>query len=225
MRYAKDESLIDDININVILPKEKPKDMRVLSKDEQTALEKFLCTDMDESKLGIFLCMYTGLRVGEVCALMWSDISIEEEILTVRRTMQRVQTFESEKKTKIIITDPKSHFSKRIMPLPKCLIDKLRQFYPVNPCVYLLTGKSERYIEPRTYQYRFKSYLSECGIKDANFHSLRHTFSTRCVALEFDIKSLSEILGHANVNTTLNLYVHPSLDMKRNNMRKLTVLS
>ena len=229
LRYAKDESLIADINIKVTLPKEHPKDMRVLSIAEQTALEKFLCTDMDESKLGIFLCLYTGLRVGEVCSLMWGDISIEEGLLTVSRTMQRVQTLEIgiSAKTKIIVTDPKSNYSKRTIPLPECLVDKLQQFCPANLCAdtYLLTGESRRCVEPRTYQYRFKSYLSRCEIKDANFHSLRHTFSTRCIALGFDIKSLSEILGHANVNITLNRYVHPTLDMKRNNMSKLTTLS
>ena len=141
--------------------------------------------DMDESKLGIFLCLYTGLRVGEACALLWSDISLEEGVLTVKRTMQRVQTLEADfsAKTKIIVTDPKSNFSIRTIPLPDCLLAKLRQFRPAYQNAYLLTGDANRFIEPRTYQYRFKSYLSRCGIKDANFHSLRHTFSTRCIAL------------------------------------------
>ena len=227
LRYAKDESLLADINIKVTLPKKRPKDMRILSTDEQTVLEKFLCTDMDESKLGIYLCMYTGVRIGEVCAMLWGDISLGEGVLTVKRTMQRVQALEAEvsAKTKITITDPKSNFSVRTIPLPECLLDKLKQFYPTDKNAYLLTGDVKRFIEPRTYQYRFKSYLSQCGIKDANFHSLRHTFSTRCVSLGFDNESLSEILGHSNVNITLNRYVHPSLAMKRNNMSKLTALS
>ena len=229
LHYAKAESILPDININVTLPKESQKDMRVLSIDEQTALEAYLCDDMDESKLGILLCLYTGVRVGEVCSLVWNDISFEENTLTIRRTIQRIQTLESDclKKTKIIITDPKSNFSKRIIPLPECIIDKLQRFCPANPYsdIYVLTGESDKYIEPRTYQYRFKSYLSKCKIKDANFHSLRHTFATRCISLSFDIKSLSEILGHANVNITLNKYVHPSLDMKRDNMNKLTNLN
>jgi len=226
LRFAKDESLITDVSINVVLPKDKPCHMRVLTSDEQVTLEKFLCTDMDESKLGIYLCLYTGIRIGEVCAAKWSDFSLDEGMLNISRTMQRIQTLESEssEKTKIITTDPKSNFSVRSIPLPDCLIDKLRRFRPALQDTYLLTGETGRFIEPRTYQYRFKSYLSRCGIADANFHSIRHTFSTRCVALGFDIKSLSEILGHANVNITLNRYVHPSLDMKRNNMNKLESL-
>ena len=161
LRFAKAESLLADVNINVILPKEKPKDMRVLSIDEQAALEKFLCSDMDESMLGIFLCLYTGLRVGEVCALMWSDICFEEGVMTVSRTMQRVQTIDanSPTKTKIIVTDPKSNFSIRTIPLPDCLLDRLKQYCPDNLHTYLLTGEAERFIEPRTYQYRFKSYF------------------------------------------------------------------
>ena len=236
LHFAKDESLIANININVALPKEKPKDMRVLSIDEQTALEKYLCTDMDESKLGIYLCLYTGLRIGEACSLLWGDISLDKGVLTVNRTMQRIQVVEgsaessihSSAKTKMIITDPKSNFSVRTIPLPECLISKLQQFRPTDlhthNDTYLLTGETGRYVEPRTLQNHLKAYLSRCGIKDANFHSLRHTFATRCVALGFEVKALSEILGHSNVNITLNRYVHPSVDMKRSNMDKLTAL-
>ena len=228
MSYAKKESLVSGFNLNVVLPKEKPKDMRVLSTDEQATLEKFLCDKMDESKLGIFLSLYTGLRVGEICALVWQDIYLEDRVLTVRRTMQRVQTFEAypSARTKVTITSPKSNFSVRTIPLPGCLVSKLQQFHPSGDCkdVYLLTGESERYVEPRTLQNRFKTYLLKCGLKKTNLHALRHTFATRCIALGFDIKSLSEILGHSNVNITLNRYVHPSFEMKRSNMDKLEAL-
>lgn len=226
LRYGKDESMISDCNINVTLPKVKPNNMRILSVTEQSTLEKFLCTDMDESKLGIYVCLYTGIRIGEICSTLWSDFSLEDGVLNISRTMQRIQTLddESPEKTKIITTDPKSNFSVRTIPLPDCLLNKLKQFRPTLQDAYLLTGEAGRFIEPRTYQYRFKSYLAKCEIKNANFHALRHTFSTRCVALGFDIKSLSEILGHANVNITLNRYVHPTFDMKRSNMNKLEAL-
>ena len=227
LRYARDESLMSaNVNINIVLPKERAKDMRVLSTDEQTDLEKYLCADMNENKLGILVCLYTGLRVGEICALKWSDISFENGTLTVRRTMQRIQSLEAgaPSKTKVIVTDPKSNSSVRTIPLPDCLINKLKMFCHDRSDTYLLTGELGRYVEPRTYQNRFKSYLINSGIKGANFHSVRHTFATRCVALGFEIKSLSEILGHANVNITLNRYVHPSFDLKRSNMNKLEVL-
>jgi integrase len=226
LRYGKSESLVSDFIINVTLPKDKPNNIRILSATEQGTLEKFLCADMDESKLGIYVCLYTGIRIGEICSALWSDFSLEDGMLVINRTMQRIQTLEDEssEKTKIITTDPKSNFSVRTIPLPDCLLDKLKQFRPTLQNTYLLTGESGRFIEPRTYQYRFKSYLAKCGIKDANFHALRHTFSTRCVALGFDIKSLSEILGHSNVNITLNRYVHPTFEMKRENMNKLEAL-
>ena len=226
LSFAKSESLPVGENINLTLPREKKKDMRVLSKEEQAALEKHLSSEMNESKLGIFLCLYTGLRVGEVCALKWSDISVESRTLTITRTMQRMQIFEDgvSAKTKIIVTEPKSGCSTRTIPLPDCLIDTLTRFSPANTNAYFLTGKEDRYIEPRTYQNRFKSYIEGSGIKNTNFHSTRHTFATRCVELGFEIKSLSEILGHSSIKITLDRYVHPSIDLKRNNMNKLNLL-
>lgn len=226
LRFAQDESLLSDVKINLKLPHEKKSDIRVLTKEEQSSLEKYLCSDIDESKLGVLLCMYTGLRIGEICALKWCDISLSEKTLTVNRTMQRIQTLDENcpSKTKITVTIPKSDCSLRIIPLPDCLTDKLKAFRPVSPAAYFLTGKSGRYIEPRTYQNRFKSYILNCGIENANFHSTRHTFATRCVEVGFEIKSLSEILGHANVNITLDRYVHPSFDLKRSNMNKLNGL-
>ena len=223
LRFAKEESLLAEVNINITIPREKSKEMRVLTKDEQATLEKHLCSSIDESKLGVLVCMYTGLRIGEICALKWSDISLEKNMLTVSRTMQRVQTLEDVQspKTKVIITDPKSDCSTRTIPIPDCLVEKLRVFCPAHHNAFILTGETGRYIEPRTYQNHFKSYIADSGIKDANFHTTRHTFATRCVEVGFEIKSLSEILGHANVNITLDRYVHPSFDLKRSNMNKL----
>lgn len=226
LRFAEKESLFSGIGFDFILPRERKNDIRALSKNEQTAFEKYLCADIDESKLGILLCMYTGLRIGEICALKWGDISLNEKTLTVSRTMQRIQVFESKcsPKTKITVTAPKSDSSRRVIPLPDCLIDKLKAFYPNCADAFVLTGERGQFIEPRTYHNRFKSYMADCNIKSVNFHVTRHTFATRCVEVGFDVKSLSEILGHANVNITLNRYVHPSFDLKRNNMNKLTAL-
>ena len=226
LRFAKDEGLLSDgASVSVTFPREKPKEMRVLSKDEQLALEKHLCNDMNLSKLGILICLYTGLRIGEICSLRWGNVSLEKRTLTVSDTMQRVQTLDSSDtaKTKVIVDEPKSDCSLRTIPIPDCLIDKLEMFRQANPSAYLLTGEVGCYIEPRTYQNHFKAHILAVGIKDANFHSTRHTFATRCIEVGFEIKSLSEILGHANVNITLNRYVHPSFDLKRSNMNKLTL--
>ncbi|MCL1998217.1 MAG: site-specific integrase [Turicibacter sp.] len=223
LRFAKEERLLSDVPfINIIFPREKPKEMRVLTKNEQAALEKYLCEDMDKSKLGILLCLYTGLRIGEICSLRWRDISLNSRTLTVSSTMQRMQTLDSaNKKTKVLETEPKSDCSLRTIPLPDMLVDKLAAFRPIDQNAYVLSGKTKSYIEPRTYHNHFKAHIAAAGIKNANFHATRHTFATRCVEVGFEIKSLSEVLGHANVIITLNRYVHPSFDLKRSNMNKL----
>jgi integrase len=219
--------------------------IRIFTQDEFTNLNRFLQRDTDSVKLGILICMYTGIRIGELCALKWEHISIDEQFLRIRSTLQRVQIAEqttgkrtpgkqvggkhltrkqSVGKTKIIITSPKSSSSLRDIPIPGILLSILLARPEVEASCFVLTGRKDRYMEPRTVQYRFKSYLEILGIENANFHAIRHTFATRCVELEFELKCLSEILGHANVNITLNKYVHPSFDLKRKNMERLSVL-
>lgn len=172
----------------------------------------------------MLLSLFTGIRVGEICALRWEDISFSEQTIYVHQTMQRLQDrSNSTNKTKIVITTPKSACSIRTIPLPEELLPIL-EAHRTTSTGYLLTNSDQNYIEPRTMQNRFKKALQICSIENANYHSLRHTFATRCIELGFDIKSLSEILGHASVNITLNRYVHPSLELKKENMQRLSVL-
>lgn len=204
--------------------KQTSKEMRVLNRSEQERLCQYLYANLNSSNVGILVCLFTGLRIGEVCALRWEDISISEHTLHVHQTMQRIQCSDlSGKKTKIVITTPKSNCSIRTIPLPDCLMEVLQK-HEHPSAGYLLTGNMDSFIEPRTMQNHFKRILDSCAISDANYHSLRHTFATRCVELGFDIKSLSEILGHANVTITMNRYVHPSIELKRNNMERLSTL-
>ena len=197
-------------------------DMRVLSPDEQQKLLGVLLCNTDLPKLGVLLCLYTGMRIGEVCALRWENFDLSEGLLSIRETLQRIQDVDvgSSRKTKIVITEPKSKNSIRVIPLPASLIQIARQFQAV-PKAYLLTGLVDKYMEPRSLQYNFKKYIEESGLSDVNYHALRHTFATRCIELGFDVKTLSEILGHTNVNITLNRYVHSSMDTKRANMQRL----
>lgn len=194
----------------------------VISLDDQQQLSKWLMSDKDPCKLGVLLSLYTGIRIGELCALKWKHILFEEGILQVCGTMQRISkdAHENGAKTKIIVDNPKSRYSYRDIPLPKFIIDYAAEL-KCEPEAYVLTGEQDRFIEPRTLQYRFKRYLEQCGIPYVNFHTLRHTFATRCIELGFEVKSLSEILGHANVNITMNRYVHSSMYLKRENMEKL----
>ena len=139
--------------------------------------------------------------------------------------MQRIQetNIGAACKTKVIITEPKSDCSIRDIPLPSFLVEIAGQFAG-HPKAFILSGERGKYVEPRTMQNRFKSYIAESGIDDANFHALRHTFATRCVEVGFEIKSLSEVLGHSNVNITLNRYVHSSFELKHFNMNKLAFI-
>lgn len=222
MEYAKYKNLDVMCNLSKLTIKKKDKEMRVLRPNEQEALIRVLTHEMDLYKFGVLLSLYSGIRIGELCALQWEDLCVSNSTLKVRKTMQRIQDTNvgAASKTKVVITEPKSQCSIREIPLP-VFITKYAEQFVTHPKAYILSGDKNRYVEPRTMQNRFKSYVKESGIDEANFHALRHTFATRCVEVGFEIKSLSEVLGHANVNITLNRYVHSSFDLKQCNMNKL----
>lgn len=226
MEYASYNGLSATCNLSKLTVKKKDKEMRVLSTEEQKKLTTVLLSEMDLYKLGVLISLYTGIRIGELCALRWENLNLNCKTLRVRETMQRIQCPEVTEtaKTKIVITEPKSKCSVRDIPLPDFLIEIIQQFQSV-PKAYVLTGDKNKYIEPRTMQNRFQKYVEQSEIDSANYHSLRHTFATRCVEVGFEIKSLSEILGHANVNITLNRYVHSSFELKSNNMNKLSIVA
>ena len=222
--YAQNNGLLVTCNLQGISIKNREREMRVLTVQEQEALVRVLLSNIDLCKFGVMLSLYTGIRLGELCALQWENLCLSTSRLKVLRTLQRIQDRNNgaAAKTKVVITDPKSQCSIREIPLPQFIVELARQFETV-PKAYVLTGDKSRYIEPRTLQNKFKRYIKSACVEDANFHSTRHTFATRCVEAGFDIKTLSEILGHANVNITLNRYVHSSFDLKCSNMRKLTL--
>lgn len=194
--------------------------IEVLSLTEQKKLLDYLYTDMDHCKLGIIICLSIGLRLGEICALKWTDIDFEGKILHINRTVQRLHNKKDGKKTMLIEDTPKTLCSKREIPLPDHLLQLLKQI-PQNGS-YILNGESP--MEPRTYQYRFRTYLQEADISGTNFHILRHTFATNCINNGADVKSVSEMLGHANVTITLNKYVHPAMDVKRDYLNSLPAI-
>ncbi len=206
-------------------PKLSQKETRVLSIREQNILLDYLTNDMDECKFGVFLAMITGMRIGEVCALRWADISIEEGIIYVNSSLQRVESFSPNDrgKTQLVLGKPKSVCSQRSIPLTRRGLELCRKMYPESDEYFVLTG-SEHYMEPRTLQYKLKKYTDDCGLSGVHFHTLRHTFATRCVETGFEIKTLSEVLGHADVNITMRRYMHCSMEFKKKNMEKLNSL-
>lgn len=198
-------------------------DIRVFSIDEEEHLVFWLQEHMNETSLGVYTALYTGIRIGELCALRWDDIDMISGTVKIGRTMQRIRCNTlSGKKTEVKVFEPKSAHSIRTIPLPDCVKELFRDYRKEEG--YLLTGKADKFVEPRIMHNRFKKILSLCNITDASFHACRHTFATRCIELGFDVKSLSEILGHSNVAFTMNRYVHPSMSHKAENMNMLTGL-
>lgn len=221
LKYAMSNGYLVKCNFESISVKKTNHEIQVLSVKEQRILRDYLVTDVDKTKFGILLCLYTGIRIGELCALRWEHLNLEQGVLSIRETMQRVKnvTNAENSKTHITITPPKSKCSIRDIPLPSFLIE-LAKTVESSPNAFILTGSKTKFIEPRTLQNRFKKITLECNIREVNYHALRHTFATRCIEVGFEIKSLSEILGHANVNITLNRYVHSSFELKQENMNK-----
>lgn len=224
LQYASQHGKVISCDAHSIHVKRHMKELRILSINEQKKLCDYLYADLCSYNIGILICLFTGLRVGEICALRWEDISIPDKTIHVRHTLQRIQNRSGEgAKTRIVITTPKSNCSIRLIPIPDELI-KLLVLYQESSSGYLLTNSIHKYVEPRIMQNHFKKVLKESAIAPANYHALRHTFATRCIELGFDIKSLSEILGHASVNITMNRYIHPSMELKKENMQKLSSL-
>ena len=195
--------------------------VQTFGKDARTRLEQGLLAARDTVSLGILTTLYTGVRIGELCGLRWEDVDLENGLIHVRRTVERIAnlTPNAEHKTKVVISEPKTESSARSIPIQRFLLDYLK-VRKRSPSCYLLTG-TEKHTEPRVFYGRYQTALRSNGFPPLSFHALRHTFATRCVETGFDVKSLSEILGHANVSTTLSVYVHPSMDSKRRQMELL----
>lgn len=218
---AENQGHIADIWSKVKLPCAKRDKIRVFSRSEQAKLERAILNDENPNILGIMLCLYTGLRVGELCGLMWQDIDFQYAILSVRRTVQRINSNNGERKTKIIAMPPKSIHSNREIPIPLFLLEKLKELKRAGEiCEYVfhIHGKP---IEPRVYQYWFSRLLETNHIQYAKFHTTRHTFATRALETGMDIKTLSELLGHSDATITLKRYAHSTAEHKQESIENL----
>lgn len=214
----------------VVYPKQTDADTRILTMGEQRRLLMYLTTDMDHGKFGVLLALFTGMRIGEVCALRWESVSCEERTIHVCQTVQRIKIIRREAgissagggtgaRTCVLLSAPKSRRSNRVIPMPEVLTGLFRQMRPADPSAYVLTG-TDRFMEPRAMQYRLKRYMRECGLEGVHFHTLRHTFATHSVEAGVELKCLSEILGHSSPAITISRYVHTSMRFKMENMEK-----
>ncbi len=200
------------------MPKTEKKQTDILTSAERKRLENYLIHNQNKTNIAILLCLFTGLRVGELCGLKWEDIDFDNAVLYVKRTVQRVS---KNGKSQVIIGTPKSKTSVRTVPMPVFVLDILKN-YRSRGDFYIITGKSKP-TEPRTMQNRFKSVLRLCDIRNVNFHLLRHTYATVCIENGFDPKTLSELLGHADAAITLNRYCHPSMQIKKDYVSRLSL--
>ena len=220
LAYAQEEYSFKLSLKNVSLPKAEKKKPHKMDDEQQKKLVGFIKSHIDLTGLGVLLSLFMGLRIGELCGLKWEDVDLAGKVIHVRHTLQRIQTFSSGKKTKIVITEPKSASSVRDIPIPDCLLTLLTKHH-AGDNMFVLSGKRKP-VECRTLQYRFAGILNNANLPSVHFHSLRHAFATNCIALGFDVKTLSEILGHSSVEITLNRYVHSSIERKRACMSLLT---
>lgn len=213
---------------NIKLPKQPQNDGTVLSQEEWDKLSHALLIDRQTTAAAIAVAMYTGVRIGELCALKKADIDFAERVIYIKRTVQRIKNLDSDAstKTKLVIGEPKSTNASRKIPIPDILLKKLKTLCMGKAKNDFLLGVDDKSaLEPRTLQYRFKVFLEKAGLRNINFHALRHTFATKCIEKQVDIKTLSEILGHANVKITLERYVHSSMEFKRSQINRLNDVS
>ena len=184
-----------------------------LSLNHQRILMNNLIEQPTQQNIGVLLALCTGMRIGEVCALQWEDVDFTQRIITVRHTVGRIYNCEL-KTTERIHTSPKTKNSCREIPISKQLFQSLKTVRKQSQSPYVV-GISTQSKEPRSYRDYFSRLLKRLNIPHLVFHGLRHTFATRCIESQCDYKTVSVILGHSNVATTLNLYVHPNLSQKK----------
>lgn len=190
--------------------------IEVLTKTDQKKIMTYIQEHFTFRNLGVYICLSAGMRIGEICALTWEDIDTDNGIISVNRTIQRIYVIEDgTRRTELILDTPKTKNSIREIPISKDLLRILKPFKKiVNPSFFVLTNDAKP-TEPRTYRSYYKNLMKELKMPELKFHGLRHSFATRCIESNCDYKTVSVLLGHSNISTTLNLYVHPNMEQKK----------
>ena len=228
--FAQKQGYIKKFCLQIAIPSKEVKNIQVLSRNEQNILEFHTRLKLDTISLAILVCLYSGLRIGEICALRWEDIDLNNKYIVVNKTVQRIQQHHvpyRTTKTVLTVTPPKTSKAIRKIPISSALYPILNEYRDQNyhgSKHYVLTNRNSDMIDPCSIQYKFKELIKKLKITPITFHGLRHTFATRCIELGMDIKTLSEILGHSNVSTTMNIYVHSTELQKVKQMELLSQL-
>lgn len=217
LKYGVKNGYMERRDIDVRFPTERErKEVEVLSLENQQKIMRYLRSNFSFMNLGIYICLCSGLRIGEICALKWKDIDLTGRVIHITKTIQRIYLLNgNEGHTEIIVDTAKTMNSMRSIPIPKELLSVLR---PLKKIVcddfYVLTNSPDP-TEPRTYRNYYNRLMSNLGVPKLKFHGLRHSFATRCIESKCDYKTLSVLLGHSKISTTLDLYVHPNFEQKQ----------
>lgn len=219
LKFGYQENLCDSLQISRVIPSSDKPTPQPLSVSEQKRLESYIFCHPSCTAAGVLLALRAGLRIGEVCALKWKEINFDEKIISIGHTVIRSKN--DTYATAYRVDTPKTKTSKRDIPLTETLEKVLKTIQVENRESFVVSG-NQGFVIPPTFEYRYHRLLTKAGIQDVNFHTLRHTFATRCIEAGMDDKSLSEILGHSNVNITLNTYVHSSMMLKAAQMERVS---
>lgn len=217
LRFGVKHKYLDYCEIDIKFPTQRDNEkLDVLNRSNQRKIMDYIEKNFTFKNLGIYVCLCTGLRIGELCALTWNDIDVDSGVIYVRRTIQRIYIVDEKvKRTELIIDTPKTKNSIREIPMTTDLLRVLKPLKKVVNKEYFVLTNDEKPTEPRTYRNYYKRLMKKLEIPDLKFHGLRHSFATRCIEGKCDYKTVSVILGHSNISTTLNLYVHPNLEQKK----------
>lgn len=223
LKFGIKNGYLEYIQIDAKFPsKQEKKDLDVLSKADQKKFMEHLRNNFTFKNLGIFICLSTGMRIGEICGLRWCDVDTVEGVIKVRHTLQRIYIIEGETRhTELLLDTPKTANSVRDIPMSSELLKMLKSLNKVVNESYYVISNDIKPIEPRTYRNYYKKLCKQLDIPELKFHGLRHSFATRCIESKADYKTVSVLLGHSNISTTLNLYVHPNKEQKKKTIDKM----
>lgn len=217
MKFAVKQKLLKYNEIDIKFPTILEKiDLEVFNKKDHKTIINYLQNNFTFKNLGLYICLSTGIRIGEICGLKWSDIDLDSGVIKIRRTVQRIYVIDENKRyTEIIIDTPKTKNSIRDIPMTNDLYKLIKPLKKIVNDNYFVITNDTKPTEPRTYRNYYLRLIKKLNIPKLKFHGLRHSFATRCIESKCDYKTVSVLLGHSNISTTLNLYVHPNLEQKK----------
>lgn len=223
LKFGAKAGMMKEHQISVRFPTERSRyEVAVFSRKDQMAILEHTRHSSSLKDLGIFICLSSGIRIGEMCALTWNDIDLHKQTISINKTIQRIYIVEGNSRhTEVVTGPPKTKDSIREIPMTRELAERIRSFRKdTDGDCYILTGNMKP-IEPRTYRSYYSKLLEGLGIPHLKFHGLRHSFATRCIESDCDYKTVSVLLGHSDISTTLNLYVHPNMEQKQRCIEKM----